>query len=143
MLVVDDQVFNIEFLRCQIELIPSMQGCCDYADHGQAAIDLVANNLKMLKENPTAPKWVYSLILLDYSMPKMDGPTTAMHICDLYKKHGVEIPHIVCLTAFTEKIFEDKARESGMAEFISKPINNAKLKKIMRECNLINQAEAN
>lgn len=24
MLVVDDQVFNIEFLRCQIELIPSM-----------------------------------------------------------------------------------------------------------------------
>ena len=78
MLVVDDQVFNIEFLRCQIELIPSMQGCCDYADHGQAAIDLVANNLKMLKENPTAPKWVYSLILLDYSMPKMDGPATAV-----------------------------------------------------------------
>lgn len=49
MLVVDDQVFNIEFLRCQIELIPSMQGSCDYVDNGQAAIDLVAKNLAMLK----------------------------------------------------------------------------------------------
>ena len=119
-----------------------MQGCCDYVDSGQAAIDLVANSLIKLKQNSAAP-WSYSLILLDYSMPKMDGPTTAMHICELYKKHGVEIPHIVCLTAFTEKIFEDKARESGMAEFIFKPINKTKLNKIMRECHLINQAEAN
>jgi CheY-like chemotaxis protein len=49
-------------------------------DNGQAAIDLVANSLKQLKQNSGTP-WSYSLILLDYSMPKMDGPTTAMHIC--------------------------------------------------------------
>ena len=85
----------------------------------------------------------YSLILLDYSMPKMDGPTAAQKICELYKQYSAEKPHIVCLTAFTEKIFEDKARQSGMQEFISKPINNSKLKKIMRDCNLITQAEAN
>ena len=71
-------------------------------------------------------------------MPKLDGPATAIQICNAYKQNGMETPHIVCLTAFTEKIFEDKARESGMAEFISKPINNIKLNKIMRECNLIN-----
>ena len=34
MLVVDDTFFNVEFLRCQIELIPSMKGRCDYVDSG-------------------------------------------------------------------------------------------------------------
>ena len=97
----------------------------------------------MQKLHPDLPFWSYSLILLDYSMPTLDGPATAIKICELYKQYLQEIPHIVCLTAFTEKIFEDKARDAGMSEFISKPINNSKLKKIMRECNLINQAEAN
>jgi CheY-like chemotaxis protein len=49
MLVVDDQVFNIEFLRCQIETIASMQGRCDYIDSGQGAIDLCKENLRMQK----------------------------------------------------------------------------------------------
>lgn len=143
MLVVDDQVFNIEFLRCQIELVSSMQGRCDYIDSGQGAIDLVQENLRMQKLHPQLPFWTYSLILMDYSMPKMDGPTASIEICKLYKAAKQEPPHIVCLTAFTEKVFEDKTRSAGMTEFISKPINNSRLKKIMRECNLINQAEAN
>ena len=40
-LCVDDQVFNVEFLRCQLELIPTLQGRCDYVDNGKAAIDHV------------------------------------------------------------------------------------------------------
>lgn len=54
----------------------------------------------------------YCLILLDYSMPRMDGPTTAERICELFAKeksissYVPPKPHIVCLTAFTEKIFE-------------------------------------
>lgn len=67
-------------------------------------------------------------------MPKMDGPSTAIKICELYAKekemYGVAppLPHIVCLTAFTEKIFEQRARTAGMKEFVSKPITNARLK---------------
>lgn len=40
-LVVDDQVFNIEFLRCQLELIPTLAGRCDYVDNGISAIKLI------------------------------------------------------------------------------------------------------
>ena len=63
-------------------------------------------------------------------MPEMDGPTTAREILDLYKKEyefwgrAPPRPHIVCLTAFTEKIFENTAREAGMNAFVSKPITN-------------------
>lgn len=86
MLVVDDTFFNIEFLRCQIELIPSMMSRCDYVDSGQKAIDLVTERLKARLTNNNCPK--YNLILLDYSMPNMDGPTTAVHICNVYKSYG-------------------------------------------------------
>lgn len=48
----------------------------------------------------------------------------------------------MCLTAFTEKIFEQKARDSGMQEFVSKPISNAKLKQILREQRLISLSES-
>jgi CheY-like chemotaxis protein len=117
-------------------------------DNGASAFDLVKENLRMQRVHPDTPYWHYSLILLDYSMPKMDGPTTSVKICDAYRKEieeygrDVQLPHIVCLTAFTEKIFEEKARESGMSEFVSKPISNAKLKQILRDCNLISKAEA-
>jgi CheY-like chemotaxis protein len=87
----------------------------------------------MQKEHPNLSFWSYSLILLDYSMPKKDGPATAVEICKLYKEAGFDVPHIVCLTAFTEKIFEENAKAAGMSEFITKPINNQRLKKIMRE----------
>ena len=67
-------------------------------------------------------------------MPKMDGPTTSQRIQELYDEEKSTSsyippkPHIVCRTAFTEKIFEQKAREAGMNEFVSKPITNGKLK---------------
>lgn len=84
-LVVDDQVFNIEFLRCQLELIPSLAGRCDYVDNGPSAIRLVNETLVGLrKDGSSASSSYYSLILLDYSMPKMDGPMTARKIGELY-----------------------------------------------------------
>ena len=81
-------------------------------------------------------------------MPKMDGPTAALKIHELYEEEKSATgfiparPHIVCLTAFSEKIFETKARESGMNEFVSKPISNQKLKQILRETRLISLSES-
>lgn len=40
-LCVDDQVFNLEFLRCQFELIPSLADRCDYAQNGEAALEFI------------------------------------------------------------------------------------------------------
>jgi len=37
-LIVDDQIFNIEFLKCQLEMIPELQSRCDYAENGVTAV---------------------------------------------------------------------------------------------------------
>lgn len=80
---------------------------------------------------------LYSLILLDYSMPKLDGPQTAIKIKEIYETYNkksvkkLELPYIVCLTAFKEEIFEKKARQAGMNQFVSKPITNLNLRQIL------------
>lgn len=84
-LCVDDQIFNIEFLRCQLELIPTLQGRCDYTNHGAQAIELCEKSLKNCRgEDPY--QTYYKLILLDYSMPDLDGPATAHKILALFAK---------------------------------------------------------
>ena len=47
----------------------------------------------------------YKLILLDYSMPDMDGPQTAIEILDKAREVQVPLPYICCLTAYTENEF--------------------------------------
>jgi len=68
-------------------------------------------------------------------MPFMDGPHTSEAIFKMYSEvpSNVQKPYVVCLTAFTEKAFEDKARASGMNEFVSKPISNDHLKFILKK----------
>ena len=132
-------MFNIEFLRCQLELIPSLAGRCDYAENGESAVDYVSRNLEMNSRPEYNWGALYQLILLDYSMPKLDGPATAIRIKKLYEEYNrrsndeISMPFIVCLTAFTEQIFEQTARAAGMKQFVSMPITNAKLRQILQE----------
>ena len=53
---------------------------------------------------------MYRIILLDYSMPEMDGPQVATEIRRLFK-HSIlhsdqEIPYICCCTAYGEARFQ-------------------------------------
>ena len=117
-------------------------------DNGLSAVELVRDSLRKSRDRHSESTPFYTLILLDYSMPKMDGPTAAMKIHELFDQEKEAKgwiptrPHIVCLTAFSEKIFETKARESGMNEFVSKPMSNQKLKQILKEMRLISLSES-
>ena len=78
---------------------------------------------------------MYQIILLDYSMPEMDGPQVATEIRKIFQNSillGEErVPYICCCTAYAEASFKRQALSAGMDHFLTKPINSVELDEIL------------
>ena len=77
---------------------------------------------------------MFKLILLDYSMPELDGPSTAKEIRRIsgqsLKNESqclIAAPYICCLTAYQHEDYEEVALASGMNEFQTKPMSDDSL----------------
>ncbi|MCW7468679.1 PAS domain-containing protein [Leptospira kanakyensis] len=71
-------------------------------------------------------KKIPDLIFMDLQMPVMDGYTATVEIRTLEKKLDIRTP-IVALTAGAFFSVKDTAMESGMDDFLTKPISSADL----------------
>ena len=91
--------------------------------------------IQLIKERLQNGQPLYNCIFLDYSMPEKDGPQTAFDIRSLCEENGVQKPYICCVTAYSEAHFKTNALESGMDEFIVKPINHDQLLSILKSTN--------
>ena len=78
---------------------------------------------------------MYKLILLDYSMPDIDGPQVALRIRQLIQDSShlgeSKVPFICCCTAYTDANFMQKAKAAGMDKFLTKPIQTEELKNLV------------
>ena len=74
---------------------------------------------------------MYKVILLDYSMPDMDGPQVSIKIRKIISSTGLAEPFICCCTAYSENVYRDRAIEAGMDFFLSKPITSEEINKII------------
>lgn len=101
-LIVDDNAIN---LKVGSLVLSRMQCQCDCAQSGQQAID------KALAAD-------YDLILMDLSMPVMDGATAAQQIRET-RPNG-SAPMIVALTAFN--IADECGHGTVFDSMLSKPI---------------------
>ena len=79
---------------------------------------------------------MYRLILLDFSMPEMDGPELARELKKLFFQSTVFLveqkPFICCCTAYSDPSFRKVAFEAGMEMFITKPVSNEDLDKVLK-----------
>lgn len=66
---------------------------------------------------------MYKLILLDFSMPDMDGDVVCIKMKQLMQDAGLVMPYVCCFTAYSEKQYELKALAAGMNEHLVKPIS--------------------
>jgi DNA-binding response OmpR family regulator len=64
----------------------------------------------------------FDLIVSDISMPNLDG----YQLLEFLKKHKINIP-VVFLSSFTSEAEKDKGLKLGAVDYISKPIEPAKL----------------
>ncbi len=108
-LVVEDVELNAEIL---LEIL-SMEGfVTDHARNGKEA-------LEMFEKSEIG---AYDLILMDMQMPVMDGCTASREIRKLEREDAKSIPIYAC-TANTFQEDRDSALESGMNDFLTKPID--------------------
>ena len=71
---------------------------------------------------------MYKLILLDFSMPDIDGPEVARQARAIIQEHTTSVtdllsPIICCCTAYTEATFIRQAFLAGMNKFVTKPVS--------------------
>ncbi|MDF1589563.1 MAG: response regulator [Gammaproteobacteria bacterium] len=103
LLLVEDNHFNQELAMALLE----MHGMtADLAENGQQAVDMLAQHQ-------------YDGVLMDCQMPVMDGYSATKIIRE---QHGDSLP-IIAMTANVMKEDVNRAYESGMNDFIAKPIN--------------------
>ncbi|TWU73118.1 Histidine kinase [Metarhizium rileyi] len=115
-LVADDNSTNIEVVSRMLKL--EKVNNVTIAKDGQEAYELVKANME---ENQQ-----FDLIFMDIQMPNLDG----LQSTRLIREMGYVAP-IVALTAFSEESNVKECMESGMDEFLSKPIRRPALKKVL------------
>ncbi|KAI1199460.1 hypothetical protein F5X97DRAFT_121425 [Nemania serpens] len=117
-LVAEDNPTNIEVVSRMLKLEDVYD--VTIAKDGQEAYDLV----KMNMENNSH----FDLIFMDIQMPNVDG----LQSTRLIRKMGYSAP-IVALTAFSDESNVKNCIESGMDEFLSKPIRRPALKRVLKK----------
>lgn len=89
--------------------------------------------LKLIEEK------IYDLILMDIQMPGIDGLETARRIRAMDDPYFKNVP-ILALTASTSGSIGDKIMDSGMQDFIIKPINVDELRaKIIEHSSIVDE----
>ncbi|KAI0406016.1 osmosensing histidine protein kinase SLN1 [Xylaria palmicola] len=117
-LVAEDNPTNIEVVSRMLKLEDVYD--VTIAKDGQEAYDMVKANM----ENDTH----FDLIFMDIQMPNVDG----LQSTRLIRKMGYSAP-IVALTAFSDESNVKNCIESGMNEFLSKPIRRPALKRVLKK----------
>ena len=88
-----------------------------------------------IKEFAEGTGELYKLILMDYSMPGMDGPTAVGEILRLYQESphisADQFPFICCCTAYSEAQFKKAAMDAGMNHFLTKPISMENIENLL------------
>ena len=75
----------------------------------------------------------FDLVFLDYQMPVLDGPATALRIRELENESGWRPALLVAVTGFGLEEYEASCREAGFDRFLTKPLRFARLEEIAGE----------
>lgn len=104
-LVIDDKQTNLMLAKSQLS---ELRIDCDTAGGGQEALEKV-------KEN------AYSMILVDCSMPGMDGFEFTKEFRDSKNGTQFRIP-VIAMTAHVVSDIQERCRAAGMDDYLSKPV---------------------
>ena len=115
-LVVEDNPVN---QKIAVKMLEKLGLTADTAGNGKEALDALA-------ERP------FDLVLMDCQMPEMDG-YSATEALRQGKVPGKEKIPVIAMTANAMAGDEERCRRAGMNDYITKPINSAKLAAVVQK----------
>lgn len=131
-LLVDDNEINLRLL------VMFMKKCgftYQQAENGQEAVD----KFKEAALVPASPgtvgsaekKSCFDFILMDISMPIMNGLEATKHIRDFERDHDLASTHVIALTGLASADARRDAKVAGVDLFLPKPVSFVELKKLL------------
>ncbi len=121
-LVVDDDLMNIQVLQ---GMLHGWKIKSDQAISGMVALQLIESRINQTQSKEKLE--LYDLILLDFSMPQLDGPATARLIRQMLAAKDLPQPYICCCTSYDEDSYTEQAYEAGMDQLMTKPVKSDNL----------------
>jgi CheY-like chemotaxis protein len=123
-LLVDDNFINLKVLSTYIA---RRSIGFDIAKNGKEAVDLFLSN-------PSPP---YSCILMDISMPIMDGFEATRRVRAHETQNGLTPVPIIALSGLTTEDAQQEAFGSGMDMFLTKPVKLGDLGRLLESQGII------
>lgn len=122
-LLVDDNAINLKLLvvfakRQKLRFCEAVNGLEAFETYKSEA---------MSSTPPTRP---FDFILMDISMPIMDGLTSTRTIRKFEKEHNLPRAHIVALTGLASAQDQQDAQDAGVDMYLVKPVKFADVKRI-------------
>jgi CheY-like chemotaxis protein len=114
-LIAEDNPLNQKLLSM---ILKNLNINVDVAENGVEAVEMANKNS-------------YDLILMDISMPEMDGIEATQIILSSQK---TDKPKIVAVTAFDDQGTKQACSDAGMVFYISKPVSSINIKVMLKEC---------
>ena len=128
-LIVDDNPMNIYVVE---EMLKVKSIGCESATSGRLALNMIQERIENVALGQGK---MFKLILLDYSMPEMDGPQVATAIVAMFRNNPLisedNIPYICCCTAYSGQTFMNTAFDAGMNHFLTKPLDFLELDELL------------
>ncbi|KAF2031275.1 hypothetical protein EK21DRAFT_99834 [Setomelanomma holmii] len=116
-LIVDDNAINLRLLSAWMK-------------RRELPFTEAQDGLQALNTYKSAPR-KHDMILMDISMPVMDGMTSTRLIREYEQEHGLVPSHIIALTGLTSVSAKLEAWSSGVDDFLTKPVDFKKLEFLM------------
>jgi len=113
-LLVEDNKINQKVALKMLEKIGYNADC---AENGKEAVDVLNEKF-------------YDIVLMDCQMPVMDGFEATKAIRELELERQTKT-HIIAMTAFAMTGDREKCIDSGMDDYLSKPIDRNTLKEML------------
>ncbi|KAL6708312.1 hypothetical protein ACN47E_003236 [Coniothyrium glycines] len=124
-LLVDDNAINLKLL---VVFAKRQNLCYAEATNGLEALEI----FKSKANSTTPPSRPFDFVLMDISMPVMDGLTSTRKIREFEAKTGAAMPRcqIVALTGLASAQDQKDAQEAGVDMYLVKPVKFADVKRI-------------